>query len=289
MATRDFSSIADDLAKNGYAVVPNILTDHEISTAKDSFYMWLDSHPDIKKKHNAISPHGIFKFFEAGHQRHAWFIRTRKAVQDVFKTLWKTDDLVVSFDGSCWIDKDVAKTDTVWTHTDQAPNKVGVHCYQAFVSLTSNKERTLIVYENSHNLHEEYMKERNLTDAKNWLKIDASYLEKIKDTRRVLEVEAGSLVIWDSRTFHQNQYGRPGEERIVQYVSYLPKEKRSKAMKTKRTKYLEERRTTSHWPYPVNVNGLQPQTYGNKEMQIDYSQLPKPDLDDLADEIDALI
>lgn len=278
-----------DLEEFGYAIVPNILTAEELRTATECFHNWLDANPDLKSNHSKMNPHGIFKHHEVGHQRHAWYIRTRKAVQEVFKTLWQTDDLVVSFDGSCYIDKDLAKSDNIWTHTDQAPNKVGVHCYQAFVSLTSNKERTLVVYEASHKLHEQYMKERNLTDAKNWLKIDVQYLEKIRDTKRVLEVEAGSLVLWDSRTFHQNQYGRPGEERIVQYVSYLPKDKRSKAMKDKRVKYLLERRTTSHWPYPVAVNGLQPQTYGNKDKLIDYSVLPVPDLEDLKEEIEELI
>ena len=46
----------------------------------------------------------------------------------------------------------------------------------------------------------------------------------------------------------------------------------------KREKYFEELRTTSHWPYPIKVNSLQPQTYGNKEMEIDYTKLNKPDL-----------
>ena len=54
------------------------------------------------------------------------------------------------------------------------------------------------------------------------------------DLRRVLHVPAGSLVIWDSRTFHQNQYGAPNsEERLVQYVCFLPKNhpKNTKNMK----------------------------------------------------------
>lgn len=279
----------DKLKKYGYVIVPNILTKTELQTAKDSFNKWLNENPDIKDKHNIMSPHGIFKFHEVGHQRHAWYIRTREMVQNVFKKIWKTEELVVSFDGSCWMNKELSKTDKNWTHTDQASNKIGVHCYQGFVSLTSNKERTLVVYEESHNLHEPYMKERNLTDSKNWLKIDTDYLEKIKESRRVLEVDEGSLVLWDSRTFHQNQYGKTGEERIVQYVSYLPKEKRSNAMKAKRMKYFIERRTTSHWAYPVNVNGLQPQVYGDKTKMIDYSTLKVPDLEDLIEDITKLI
>lgn len=118
----------------------------------------------------------------------------------MFKRLWRADDLAVSFDGCCWIDEGLRKADTVWTHTDQAPGKRGVHCYQGFVSLTSNKERTLVVYEGSHKLHEPYMRSRGLSGSKDWQKIDAEYLEGIKGTRRALEVEAGSLVLWDSRS-----------------------------------------------------------------------------------------
>ena len=41
----------------------------------------------------------------------------------------------------------------------------------------------------------------------------------------MVEAEAGSLVLWDSRTFHQNQYGVQDEgERIVQYVCYMPRD-----------------------------------------------------------------
>lgn len=282
-------SFIEDLEQKGYAIVENILTPEEISYTLDEFRSWLNSYDQIKKIHNKVSPHGIFKHFEAGHQRHSWFIRTRGSVQDVFKKLWNTDELVVSFDGNCWIDEKTAKKDNIWTHTDQAPDKKGLKCYQGFVSLTENKERTLIVYEGSHKLHETYMASCNITGNKDWQLIDHNYLEEIKDRKKTLHVKAGSLVLWDSRTFHQNQYGNIGEERIVQYVSYLPKDKRSEKMKEKRMKYFTDRRTTSHWAYPVKVNGQQPQSYGNKELTIDYSQLKKPILEDLIDDIVELI
>jgi len=60
-------------------------------------------------------------------------------------------------------------------------------------------------------------------------------------------------------------------------------------MKTKRMKYFNEKRTTSHWPVPINVNGKQPQTYGDKSKLIDYSKLTAPNLDDIRDEIIKLI
>ena len=284
--------IIQELQTKGYCVIPNVLSNREVGDAKDLFYKWQKTIPNHDKIHNQIDPHGIYKFHNVGHQEHAWAIRTNPKVVDVFKKIWNTDKLVVSFDGSCYISKDCNKQDNIWTHTDQAPNSKGLQCYQGFVALTSNRERTLVVYEESHLLHEEYFKERNITSSKNWQLISQEYLESISTKKKALEVPAGALVLWDSRTFHQNRYGLPGsEERIVQYVCYLPKvnKKNSKSQETKRLKYFNELRTTSHWPYPIRVNSLQPQTYGNQDRKIDYSKLTKPNLERYMDKIMELI
>ena len=299
----DKISIAkESLRINGYAVIENVLTADEVATAKQYFQDWLENTPELKEKHAKIHPHGIFKFAEVGHQRHAWYIKTLDQVQAPFKAIWSCDELTTGFDGSCWMKSDCNKRDTIWTHTDQAPDTKGLACVQGFVALTSNKERTLVVYEGSHLLHEAYMLEKEITGKKNWLLIDKDYLARIADKKRALVVPAGSLVLWDSRTFHQNQYGTSaagtstagtsaGEERIVQYVSFLPKKhpQNTAAQQKKRLKYYNERRTTSHWAYPLNVNGLQPQAYGNPDMLIDYSKLNPPNLSDLEDKINLLL
>jgi hypothetical protein len=275
-----------ELEENGYAVVENVLNEDECEYAYECFKEWLNHNEQIKRMHDKISPHGIIKHFEIAHQKHAWYTRTRPKVQEVFKNLWNTDDLVVSFDGSCWIRSDTKKRDGVWTHTDQAPNKKGLTGYQGFVAFTENVHRSLVVYSGSHKLHEQYAKDRNLVSNKNWLLIEQAYLDKIAASRRVLHVKAGSLVLWDSRTFHQNQYGGDcDEERIVQYVSFLPRNGLTPKMHEKRKKYFLSRRTTSHWAYPVKVNSLQAQNYGNKELVIDYSLLKAPELEDMMQEI----
>ena len=71
----------------------------------------------------------------------------------------------------------------------------------------------------------------------------------------------------------------------------LPKNNKSNslAMQKKRHKYFNELRTTSHWAYPIKVNSLQPQTYGNNDLLIDYSQLKKPNLDKYINTIKTLI
>ena len=60
-------------------------------------------------------------------------------------------------------------------------------------------------------------------------------------------------------------------------------------MQKKREKYFMERRMTSHWPYPIKVNSLQPRTYGDDSKNIDYSTLIKPNLDDYISIIKTLI
>ena len=284
--------IQAELATKGYCVIPSVLSEDEITEAKRLFYNWQTTIPNHDKVHNAIDPHGIYKYHQTGHQEHAWFIRTRPQIIDLYKKLWDCDEVVVSFDGSCYLSKDLNKKDVVWTHTDQAPNSKGLKCYQGFVALTSNKERTLVVYEGSHNYHEKYFEEKEIKSSKNWQLIDHDTLRVMSTKKRALEVPAGALVLWDSRTFHQNQYGAPNsEERIVQYICYLPKEnnKNTKSQRTKRLKYFEELRTTSHWPYSIKVNGLQPQTYGDRTREIDYNQLRKPDLDRFLPTIKTLI
>ena len=124
-----------DLKENGYVIIPNILSTEEIDLARKMFFDWKNQIEDLDKFHNMIDPHGIFKFHEVGHQEFAWFIRTRPKIINLFKKLWDTNDLVVSFDGSCYIPKDCKKTDKLWTHTDQAPNSTGLKCYQSLVDL----------------------------------------------------------------------------------------------------------------------------------------------------------
>jgi ectoine hydroxylase-related dioxygenase (phytanoyl-CoA dioxygenase family) len=273
--------IINSLKTKGYAIVPNVLTHDEITNAKELFYKWKEQ---IDSSH---SMHGIYKYHHAGHQEHAWFIRTRHVVQNVFKVIWETMDVVSSMDGCCYIPKECEKKDTCWTHTDQGPHKKGLACYQGFVSLTNNKERTLVVYEGSHLIHEEYFKNK-IVKPGDWHLIEKMCLDEIADSKKTLIVPAGSLVLWDSRTFHQNQYGLANsEERIVQYVCFLPKynKQNSEIMYKKRLKYYNERRTTSHWPYPISVIPMQPRTYVKGPDIIDYSELPLINLSQYHEEI----
>ena len=289
-----FKELLDD---NGYVIIPNVLTDAEMNEYITEFNKWTNQIPDLEMLHDIIESGGIFKYHQVGQQRFNWLVRTNPKVQNIFKYLWDTDELVVSFDGCCYYPPEYNDDPTYWTHTDQSSQKKGRHCIQGFVSLTSNVERTLVVYKGSHKLHEQYFKDYNIDDASDWNILDENYVKRLEDRKQVLKVDAGSLVLWDSRTFHQNTCGDPrcNEERLIQYVCYLPKNdfKNDEQQQALRRKYFKNLRTTSHWPYPMNAVPEQPNYYNYCNPQfpinIDYENLPKPKLDDLQEEIEKLI
>ena len=157
----DIQLIKKELQEKGYCVIPNVLNQDEINFSVSEFKKWQSLIPNHDKVHNSIDPHGIYKHHRVGHTRHAWFIRTRKKIQDIFKGVWETDELVVSFDGSCYIPKNNKSKDRIWTHTDQSSKSSGLTCIQGYVALSDNKERTFRVYEGSHLLHKGYLKNKN--------------------------------------------------------------------------------------------------------------------------------
>ena len=286
-----------ELAEKGYTIFRNLLCEEEVNEYKSEFYKWLDEVPDLRKLHSMIDFNGIFKHHQVGNQRFAWLVRSNPKIVNVFKELWETDELVTSFDGCCYYPKEYKGYEKYWTHTDQSSRKKGVHCYQSFVSLTNNVERTLQVYEGSNLLHEDYFEEMNIDEPRDWNVIDIEYIKTILDSQRILSVNAGDLVVWESRTFHQNLCGSEdcNEERLVQYLCYLPKNKEGNNEKEQnhRKRYFETRRTTSHWPYPMNVIPSQPNLYNyynpEEPIIIDYDSLPVPNLDDLREKIEELL
>jgi ectoine hydroxylase-related dioxygenase (phytanoyl-CoA dioxygenase family) len=285
--------IMENLDTKGYCIIPNILDKEEIEFCKQKFFEWYNNVKNIEEQHLKLDPHYIFKFHEVAHQEFAWFIKTNAKVIDIFKKIYKTQELVTSFDGCCYYPKNSKLSTGCWTHTDISPKLAKeMNCIQGFVSLTDNKNNSLLVYEGSNNEHNKYFKDKNMENEKNnWQKIDIDFLKTIDEKKKILNVSSGSVVLWDSRTFHQNIIQNMNEERLVQYVCYLPKNNKNntESMKMKRLKYFNDRRVTSHWCYPIKVNGKQGNTWGNNNLKIDYSKLPKINLNKYEDKIMKLL
>lgn len=284
----DIETIKQHLEEHGYAIIPNILTQEEVDESIREFHKWRSNVPNLDKLHNLIETNGIYKFHEVGHQRFAWLLRTNEKIINVFRGLWGCNDLVCSFDGSCYYPVDYKCQQSYWTHRDQSCLKKGLQCYQSFVSLTENQERTLVVYDGSHKLNNEYSELHPTDEPDDFNIINEDFTDTIKATRKLLHVEAGSLVLWDSRTFHQNDCGQPGctEERLVQYLCYLPKDdaRNTAEQHETRAEYFRTYRTTPHIPYPISAVPLQSSLYTYykyNQVYIEYNRLLDPELDDL--------
>ena len=285
------------LQQDGYVVIPDVYTQSEIDEYKKEFFDWYNNVDNLIEFHDDVDNHGIFKYHQVGHQRFAWLARTNDKIINIFKTLWDTDELVTSFDGCCYYPDDYIDTPKYWTHTDQSSKKHGLYCYQSFLSITDNSQRTLIVYKGSHHLHQDYFNSMGIDSESDWNIIDQNYLEKIGHTKQILDVKKGDLVIWDSRTFHQNTCGSLTceEERLVQYLCYLPKNATRNTCEQQeiRRNAFDNLRTTNHWPYLMATVPEQPMSYNfcnpDDPIFIDYESLPVPNLEDLKEKIEELL
>ena len=282
-------TIRTNLRKNGYVVIPDVLTHQEISDYRCMFFDLYSKNKQIRDQHSRNDPHGIFKRGPFAHSRMRAEILTHPNVLKCFELFHKTQNLVGSQDGCAYIaPEEKANPYSIWTHVDQSPNSFekvdklqtesqeyanGKKCVQGMVTLTSNKSRTFRVYPGSHLLTRKWMIETGKTGSVNWHKVEKEYLDK--QSYMNVEIPAGSLVMWDSRVWHQNTNECSGEERLVVYVCYLPRNHpdNTPVQSKKRLDYFAKKRTTSHWPYSIHVNGEQPQTYGDKSLRIDYSNV----------------
>jgi hypothetical protein len=175
--------------------------------------------------------------------------------------------------------------DASWLHCDQALVKSGRHCIQGLLTLTpatQTGDASLELLPYSHLLHPHIEKliGRQLTPAQareDWLKFSDEEKQRLQRVVRFVaddgtehalfdrfisvEAEAGSLLLWDSRTLHQGGCIRahagaprldPTRPRFVVYICMQPiwggverlAEKQRKKMKNS----FEKRRATSHWP-----------------------------------------
>jgi hypothetical protein len=75
------SKLLDNLESNGYIIIDNVLDETEIMKATELFNKWILTNKII------VGNNGIIKDNNAGHQEHAWFIRTRPQILKIFEEL----------------------------------------------------------------------------------------------------------------------------------------------------------------------------------------------------------
>lgn len=252
---------------NGYDIIDDVLSESDVQFGVKLFKKWYAINSPQEP------PHGVQKFYNCGHSAFAWFTRTRTRVKNVFAKIWGTSELVVSFDGYCYWPKSENRRNTMWLHTDQSLKNREFMGVQAIVAYTDNLEGGFYCIPRSHVTHYAKVISDSGTSSTHWTKYTPEQIEKISELARhepeLIYLKKGQMLIWDSRLVHQNWYAP--EERLVQYVSYMPRSGLKYSQAVKRVTYFDQKRTTSHWAYPVRVNSLQPRTFGDESRLIDYS------------------
>jgi hypothetical protein len=291
----------------GVAVIPDILTNEECDQHINSLWKELGeltSNMDLPLKMNdkktwktlyELYPlHSmLIQHFGIGHLQTSWNVRQNKKISKVFSQIHKTkqNELLVSFDGiSLHLPPEDTKKGwyrgTQWFHTDQSPLHTEL-CIQGMITLydVNDNDATLAILEGSHKHHEAFFKTKQPSIKSDWYKLNKDFNELQYFVNKgcnpyCVKATKGSLILWNSKTFHQGiepQKGRAHKNtRLVIYICMTPKSWATEAILKKKQKAFDEQRTTNHWPHRPKLFSLSPQTYGKALPNVNV--LPKPKL-----------
>jgi len=272
------------LEQFGVAIIPNVLNEVKIQKMREGMWDFLETvtqsfdKPIIRDQvdtwnefYKLLPLHSMLvQHWEIGHMQISWDLRQDPDIVNIFAKLWnvKSEDLLVSFDGAAIhfppevTNKGHYKNNT-WLHTDQKLSDSTFQCVQSWINAydCSFGDSTLTFLEGSHKFHGEFaqvfkstIKEKDF--KKDWHKLTEKEQEWLVNKgceQHSITCPAGSLVLWDSRTFHSGKESlkeRPEANfRFVIYLCYTPRSLCTKALLKKKQKAFNEKRTTSHWPH----------------------------------------
>ncbi len=277
----------DHLESEGFVVIAGALSASETATALDLTWDYLESLGTGIDRTDAatwdddrwpIAVHGgIIPSQGIGHSAAQWFIRSVPAVKRSFAAVWDDDDLLVSFDGmALWRPTTInpeweTNRGGSWLHIDQHPiGRPGFHCVQGLVSLLPSSPATggNVVVPGSHRLFES-IPER-YTDRLARIDSSIDHFRFPADDPQLAEtppimphLEAGDLLLWDSRTVHcsspaieqadddtaEPEGAARGASllRAASLVCMMPRSKSNPSVIAKRRAAIERRTSTTNW------------------------------------------
>ncbi|EKX51841.1 hypothetical protein GUITHDRAFT_134183 [Guillardia theta CCMP2712] len=273
---------------------------------------------------------GIIPFCGAGQSRCAWYVRSHHKIREVFAGLWQTEDLVVSFDGLLlWRDwrtlnRMEYRTEEGWFHIDQNPRKKqDFCCVQGLVNLLPNSgyiEGNVLVagshlsfphhflQHTDEDLRTFYLSRLDQVQDEDWLEVHPKD-SLLHNNVICCHLDAGDLLLWDSRVVHcsyPSAIGATREEqaelssgdrmvlehakgltRAAVMVCYVPAERVDARIKEERVEAVGRGATLSHWPDKLQALGAEQQADAEKEremiedmMQTSSALLPASELSD---------
>lgn len=291
----------EELEKNGYCIIPNIISKYECSKNISEIWNWLENlNSGINRNDENTwsddywppNTNGILQQFGVSHLQFIWDLRSNENIINIFKQIWNTYDLEVSFDGINIIrPKKFINNIEEWFHIDQGSCKKGLHCVQGFINLedTNDDDASLLVYDKSHLFHEKIFENNKKIIKHDYYHIDEEDTYVIKDLKKIkIVAPKGSLILWDSRTIHCNC--SPTHDinkfRYVVYICMTPSNLSNNDNRLKKKRALENLLSTTHWPHDVKFK----QQIGTKnELKKFKPILIKPKLSKKAFELSGIL
>jgi|HubBroStandDraft_1064217.scaffolds.fasta_scaffold28910_2 hypothetical protein len=212
--------------------------------------------------HGGILPgHGI------GHSAAQWFIRGAPAVKQTFAAIWDDEDLLVSFDGMAlwrpWALNPAWKTNRggSWLHIDQHPiTRPGMQCVQGLVNLLPTSPATggNVLIPGSHRAFERIPEVYPQRLGR--VPVDVDHFRFPADdpllagTPPIMcHLEAGDILLWDSRTIHCSSSGleppeaKPELMRAISLICMMPKRLTPSKVLEQRKRAVERVISTTNW------------------------------------------
>lgn len=271
----------DHLAEEGYVVIANALSPTDAAHALDLTWEFLEGlgtgidRSDMSTWGDdrwPIAAHGgIVPSQGIGQSAPQWFIRSVPAVKDAFAAVWDDDDLLVSFDGMAfWRPPTVDPSWSTdrggrWLHIDQHPiSRPGLQCVQGAVTLmpTSPAVGGNILIPRSHewfaDIPERYADRLGrLPEMLDHFRFPADDPQLMETPPIMCHMEAGDMMLWDSRTVHCSSPGlEPTPEpdpaapellRAASLVCMMPRSRSNDEVIAHRRAAVAARTSTTNW------------------------------------------
>jgi ectoine hydroxylase-related dioxygenase (phytanoyl-CoA dioxygenase family) len=233
------------LEENGYAVVAGAADAAEIAQAKADFWDHCEKVNPKLSRHDAdtwgkpnwfgegADRNGIISSQNIHHSDFAWNARLLPSVKQAFSNIWRSSDLITSFDAvnafRPWKRNKEWLTEGGWWHIDQnaaLDGHAGKVCVQGLVTYydCTADSGGLCVIPKSHLHHDALCQQSDCAKA---LKMDFITM-RTAELRSLLGEEvaahmvaarAGDLILWDSRTVHCNAPALTASDYIAKTTS----------------------------------------------------------------------
>jgi hypothetical protein len=242
------------LQKHGYAVIEDVLTKDEIKTGLQLFYKdWIYVSPNFNfadkntwKIENSPMMWGKGMIYASGlgQSDFQWYLRTLDNIKNIWKKLYNTDDLVVSYDGfSVFIDP--KQKPGYWLHVDQGNSEKNLSIQGAYNFLpVSKKDAGFVVVPDSHISFTHEAKKKG-----DFIRLEKN--DPHKNLAVKLIIPENCFVLWNSKTVHANVGMGSKKEielnRLTSYLTYFPKKDRTEEIKKIRIEGYKLGHNCSHW------------------------------------------